>query len=385
MRDYFKTGEPIHFVFPIDGDCLNIYDGSMKKGYLTIPVKVEAPDDADIYINEEKAEFDGKYYVLEVALKSYRNVISACNKKDGYETDIAVYKLEDCVDRYRISLDDNILFLADLTKNKDVYQSMFENPYLRIFKEAHDLYGAKIHINIYYEYCDKEEDRNTFSAPRPYFNLTMMTDRFKEEWKANADWLKLSFHARSNHPNAPYKYATMKQVEEDIDLVHREITRFAGAESLSPVTTLHFGDTTRGGARALRNRGYRGQNAFIRKDDSGVNYYPEQLVKYELGRDFWVDNETHIVHSNVDLILNCYKLEEIVPLLEEIYKDKHRAGFLELLIHEQYFYPDYSRYIPEYAQIVLTAAKWAAEHGYRGALMSEVMFEKLRSNDLPQY
>ena len=93
-------------------------------------------------------------------------MISACNKKDGYETDIAVYKLEDCVDRYRISLDDNILFLADLTKNQDVYQSMFDNPYLHIFKEAHDLYGAKIHINVYYEYCDEEEDRNTFSAPR---------------------------------------------------------------------------------------------------------------------------------------------------------------------------------------------------------------------------
>lgn len=72
--------------------------------------------------------------------------------------------------------------------------------------------------------------------------------------------------------------------------------------------------------------------------------------------------------------------------------NKRQTGFFlhgylfrqEFLIHEQYFYPDYTRYIPEYAQIVLTAAKWAAEHGYRGALMSEVMFEKFRSNDLPQ-
>ncbi|MBQ8310565.1 MAG: hypothetical protein IJX80_06105 [Clostridia bacterium] len=40
---------------------------------------------------------------------------------------------------------------------------------------------------------------------RPYFNLSMRTDKFKEEFHANADWLKLSFHAKSEFPPKPYQ------------------------------------------------------------------------------------------------------------------------------------------------------------------------------------
>ena len=45
------------------------------------------------------------------------------------------------------------------------------------------------------------------------------------------------------------------------------------------------------------------------------------------------------------------------------------------MIHEQYFHSDYSHYIPKFRDLVLDAAKWAYDHGYRGALMDEVMFE----------
>ena len=388
MRDYFNQKAPVRFEYPIDGDCMNIYDGVMKDGYLTITVKVAAPADAELYIDEQKAEFDGTCFTKEVPLKTYRTTITAEDRSTGNETAIAVYKLEDCIGRYRISLDDNILFLADLTKNQDVYTSLFDNPYLNIYKKAHDLYGAKVHINLYYEHKDEQLDREAFSDEHPYFNLTMMTDKYKEEWKANSDWLKLSFHARSNFPDAPYKHTTMERIDRDIALVHKEILRFAGPDSLPPVTTLHWGAANHAGTKVLRNRGYKGLNGYFTLDAKGetlVSYhYPKDLVKHVDTRDFWVDNVENIVCSKVDAVLNCYKLEEIVPLMEEIYSDPHKAGFVELLIHEQYFYPDYCNYIPEYEEIVLTAAKWLAEHGYRGTLLSEVMFEKFRSDDLPQ-
>lgn len=388
MRDYFNREAAVRFAYPIDGDCLNIYDGEMKKGYLTITVKVEAPADADLYIDEEKACFDGQYFIKEVPLKTYRTTITAENRKDGTMTAIAVYKLEDCTGKYRISLDDNIMFLADLTKNQDVYTSLFDNPYLNIYKKAHDLYGAKVHINIYYEHNDAAEDRAAFSGEHPYFNLTMMTDKYKEEWKANSDWLKLSFHARSNFPDAPYKHTTMERIDQDIALVHKEILRFAGPDSLSPVTTLHWGASNLAGTKVLRNRGYKGLNGYFTLNAAGetlVSYhYPKDLVMYVDNRDFWVDNVENIVCSKVDAVLNNYKLEQIEPLMEEIYTDKHKAGFVELLIHEQYFYPDYCHYIPKYEEIVLAAAKWLSEHGYKGALLSEVMFEKFRSDDMAQ-
>lgn len=388
MRDYFNEAAAMRFVSPIDGDCMNIHDGEMKNGYLTIPVKVCAPVGADIAINEKKAEFDGTYYVSEVPLKTYRTTIIADNRTDGTQTTIAVYKLEDCIGKFRISVDDNILFLADLTRNQDRYTSLFDNPFLKAYKKAHDLYGTKVHINLYYEYMDAEEDRATFSAERPYFNLTMMTDKYKQEWKENADWLKLSFHARSNYPDKPYENTDYARIDEDITLVHREILRFAGPDSLSPVTTLHWGASNETGVRVLRSHGYKGLNGYFTLSANGeksVSYcYPIPLVKHIDTRDFWVDNVENVVCSKTDMVLNCYKLEEIEPKLEEICADPHKAGFVELLIHEQYFYEDYTAYIPEYEEILLTASRFLTERGYQGALMHEVMFEKFRSNDLPQ-
>lgn len=388
MRDYFNTNAPMRFISPIDGDCLNIYDGVKKDGYLTIPVRVYASSNADIYINEKKAEYDGEYFVSEVPLKTYRTTIIADNHTDGTQTTIVVYKLENCIGKFRISVDDNILFLADLTKNQEVYTSLFDNPYLKVYKKAHDLYGAKVHINVYYEYMNEEGHRATFSSDRPYFNLTMMTDKFKKEWKDNSDWLKLSFHARANYPGNPYENTDYDRIDEDITLVHREILRFAGVDSLSPVTTLHWGAANETGVRVLRSRGYKGLNGYFTLNANGeasVSYcYPSSLVKHIGTRDFWVDNAENIVYSKTDLVLNRYKQEEIVPELERICADPHRAGFVELLIHEQYFYEDYSAYIPEYEEIILTASKYLTERGYSGALMSEVMFEKFRSNDIAE-
>lgn len=281
--------------------------------------------------------------------------------------------------KYRISLDDNILCLADLTRNKNIYTSIFDNPYMKIFKKAHDLYGAKIHMNVFYEYKNDEDDRSRFSGEREYFNLSMMTDKYKEEWKVNSDWLKLSFHSRSEKPDKPYLNVTAECIKEDIELVHREILRFAGPESLSEVTTLHWGACNEEGVRALRSQGYRGLVGFFSVTESGetrVAYcYSYDLVQHLNGRSFWVDTEEDISYGKVDMVLNNYRLDEIVPNLEKIYKEKQESGFIELLMHEQYFYPDYCLYIADFENIILGASKWLTEHGYQGTLMSEVMFK----------
>nr|MBQ4319931.1 hypothetical protein [Clostridia bacterium] len=103
-RDYYRPNDPVRFEFPLDGDCLNIRDGFMKNGYLTIKVKVQAPVNADIYIDEQKAAYEDGYYTLEVPLRAYRTTITAENRTTGYQTEIAVYKLKDCMNKYRISL-----------------------------------------------------------------------------------------------------------------------------------------------------------------------------------------------------------------------------------------------------------------------------------------
>lgn len=91
MRNYFNTTSQVRFVYPIDGDCLNIHDGEMKNGCLEIKVKVQAQAGADIYIDEKKAEFDGEYFTGQVVLRTYRTTIIAENRVDGSQTTIVVY------------------------------------------------------------------------------------------------------------------------------------------------------------------------------------------------------------------------------------------------------------------------------------------------------
>jgi hypothetical protein len=38
---------------------------------------------------------------------------------------------------------------------------------------------------------------------------------------------------------------------------------------------------------------------------------------------------------------------------------------IELIIHEQYFYPDYQAYESDYRQRVESAIEWVTRHGYK--------------------
>ena len=103
---------------------------------------------------------------------------------------------------------------------------------------------------------------------------------------------------------------------------------------------------------------------------------------FNSGRTFL--QQMHVADAVKPFLTHILTFIKILTELLKIYEDPHKAGFVEMLIHEQYFYEDYCAYIPKYEEIVLTAARFWAERGYQGALMHEVMFEKFRSDDLPQ-
>ncbi len=377
MRDYFGKNQVMYFEFPLDGDCLNRFDGEETADGLNLMVRLYAAPDQKILINEVEAKWNGECYLCPVTLKHYRTTLEAVNAESGEAVAIAVYRLQDAVGKYRISSDDNILFLKDLNDHPE-YHSLFDNPYLAVYKKAHDLYGACVHINIYYEYG--EDEMVDFADHKEAFDLSMMTDRYKAEWIANSDWLKLSFHARKNYPNAPYANATAAEVSADIEKVHREIIRFAGKETLSDVTTLHFGASNLQVTRALREHGYRCMAGYFEIDKKGrtlVSYhYPIDFVRHVGERDFWKDNQEDIMFARIDYVLN-YPQDPavIIENLEMISENKHRAGFLSLLMHEEYFYPDYKNHRPRFEELILEPCRWCYEHGYRGTLLGDVVYE----------
>ena len=79
MRDFFHACDPVSFVFPIDGDCLNRNDGREEDGVLYIRVKVRAAENAQLKINGKDAEFckEERLYTAEVPLYGYRTTLTA--------------------------------------------------------------------------------------------------------------------------------------------------------------------------------------------------------------------------------------------------------------------------------------------------------------------
>ncbi len=369
----------IKFLFPTDGDFLNTFDGNLVNNELMVEVNVQCDKNQELYVNNIKCtENDGKYTAI-VPLNGYRNALVCENKTTGEKEIITAFCIFDNVKKYRLSSDDNIIFLHDLTKNKDVYTSIFDNPYLAVFKKAHDLYGAVAHINLFYEFDDKA--RSLFANPREYFNLSMMTDKFKDEFRANADWLKLSFHAYSEFPDKPYRFATREKITADCVRIVREIIRFAGVEVLSDATTVHWGEANRDCVKGLRALGFRTLVAYFdpNPDGSGEPYCSYYFSKPEMehlhARDFWYDKSEDMIFAKADSVANIGTLEDVVKEIMDASERPGNGGFVEILIHEQYFYSDYVNYLPDYAERLLLPSKLLTEKGYVGATVTEVSVE----------
>lgn len=378
MRDYFMKDSPIRFVGLIDGDCVNCRDGRLTADGLILPLTLEAPAGHTVTLNgipmQEGA--DGRY-TAEALLRGYRNTMLAEDATAGTSCRIILYHMPNTMGKYRLSSDDNILFLQDLTEHSERYPSIFDHPYLAVYKKAHDLYGAKVHLNLFFELCD--EGRKYFGNRPNYFNLTMMTDKYKDEFRANADWLKLAFHARAEFPANPYAKGDAATVTADCIAVLREIVRFASAENISDSTTVHFGSGNHDVIRALRALGFRSLTGYFtlnRNGDPSVSYYcPADLVSHVDERDFWVDTEEDMMYGRIDKVLNLDDLEKVKADVRAAIEHPHRGGFVSVMIHEQYFYSDYKRHLPDFEERVLSACRDLYEHGYVGAHISEVTAE----------
>ena len=42
------------------------------------------------------------------------------------------------------------------------------------------------------------------------------------------------------------------------------------------------------------------------------------------------------------------------------------------MIHEQYFYPDYQAYIPNYKERIFAGVQWCVDHGYKPCFSGDV-------------
>ncbi len=256
---------------------------------------------------------------------------------------------------FRFSVDDNIIFLKDVTYSD--YHSVFENPYLSMYKRLHEKYGVKVQLNLFYQTDD--------------FNLSAMPDKFKNEWIENSDWLQLSFHSRSENPMPPYRNSGYDEVFNDCKLVHDEIIRFAGEKALNLYTTIHCCETTNDGVLALHDAGICGLVGIFGtkenpRDCYGLNY---EDYKALYDQPYFYDYSSKMYFYNNSMIINKVDSGDVEKYLSACIGNE----FIELMIHEQYYYKDYPWYQPDFQNKLDIAFSYLLNNGYKSVFIDEIV------------
>ncbi|NQT37612.1 MAG: hypothetical protein HQ581_08995 [Planctomycetes bacterium] len=346
-----KIDEPFH------GAVLNHRHGNAVDGGLAIRVAGKAPPYQHVTINGTVCLRRGDRFEGQVVLREKETDLVATA---GALTDRArVVWDRYSRPRYRFSIDDNSFFLRDVAAKK--YASLFDCFYLKMLRDLHRKYGTKFTVNIYYTTGDG-------------FNLSKFPDRYKNEWRDNADWMKLAFHAYADQPARPYQDAPPEKLIADLDRVAGEIRRFAGEETYAPPTVIHWGMTRPTALKPLAERGVRALSGYFRKMNGkwDVNYRWDDLHSEYLSRhDAWKDFDSGIVFSRVDIVCNSVPLERIVGTLSPQAENADTAEIMDLFTHEQYFWPFYANYIPDHARRLDAAIRWVTEQGYQPVFFHE--------------
>jgi hypothetical protein len=353
--------------FPWDGDVLNRHDGEEAGGRLKIEARGTAWPGATVACGGAKAVADGEgKFALPAEITKREDVLAVTAEGGGQKAEATARLLWDANSRprYRFSLDDNVEFLADLGREPEKYPSLFDHWYLAFWRDIHRDYGSKIHINIYL-------------SDGKGFTLDQLSDRWRGEWADNSGWLHLSFHARADKPDRIYKDAGYDELAGDMARVHEEILRFAGPEVMTPVTTVHWAETTREGAKAARDAGYRG--LIILADEPAETcttryYLDDERIRHIAGRDAWKDYDTDLLFIECDIVANGVPLAGIGPHLERKVASPGTCELMELLIHEQYFRKELMYYQPDVMEKVREAIGFVAERDYEPVFWGEEFF-----------
>jgi len=301
-------------------------------------------------------------------------------------------------------IDDVIWVLRDITRYRP--SSLFENPFLKMLKTAHDNYGVKTQLNLFY--------RTDAFYGNDEFTLAEVTDVYKQEWEEAADWLKFGFHAKQEFPDYPHVNATYEDTRALFKSVEKEVIRFAGKRSFTYGVCPHWNAVSLEGVKALFDCGVRimdvsigeafdyngdpgslpyghamrilnnrqpetrvysrgGPNVAIDHSVCAYNHLsPEQFEKTRGTTDSIFDEETCMYFKKFhlpDLTLNLIPGNEIETVLTPFIGNE----YIGICDHEQYFYKDYLAYQPDYAEKINKMGAFLQKNGYEFIFVEELL------------
>lgn len=303
-------------------------------------------------------------------------------------------------------IDDVIWCMRDITRQNPA--SIFDVPFMSMLKKAHDMYGLTVQLNLFY--------RTDFFYGNDEFTLADMTDKYKSEWEANSDWLKLAFHAKQEFPDYPYVNADYDDVKANCEDILNEIRRFAGEKSIAYAVIPHWLPISKEGCQALADCGIKivspssGEKTPYSGDPTSLPYghagrllqnrKPETMLftrktkntaiassicaynhitaeQYEATTGNFKavkDKETGVFFKNLGggPTVNLNNIEDFEPA----YEKRNGDEFIGTGTHEQYFYSDYYAYQPDTAEKILKMAEVMTKLGYTYITADDIILEE---------
>lgn len=289
-------------------------------------------------------------------------------------------------------IDDTLWVLRDLTRNRPA--SLFDVPLLKVLKTAHDKYGTKVQLNLFY--------RTDYFYGNDEFSLADVTDAYKAEWEACSDWLKLAFHAKEEFPDYPHVNANYEDVFNIFKAIEKEVFRFAGKKSFTYGVCPHWLPVSKAGVQALYDCGVRilditvGEVAEYNGDPASLPYghamrllnnrqpetrtftreSPDTAIERSICAYNHLTPEQYKENGTLSVVfdeetgmhfkqyystcLNLLSYGEVELELSKLLGN----DYIGICNHEQYFYEDYLAYQPDYADKIYKMSSILAENGY---------------------
>lgn len=214
------------------------------------------------------------------------------------------------------SIDDCIEMFKDITINN--YNSIFENKYFNFFKELHDNYNSCISLYTFIEYNG--------------FNISNISNRYKNEFRVNSNWLKIGFHGYNENSRYNSDDITMKK---DYKLFLKYIHRFTGTYNIiDHIPRLHYFSGNQKNIQKIAKI-KNGIIGLLTADDDRNNYYLSKNENIFLNRH----GEYKDIKNDILFIKTTLRMEHIKDINTTI-KNINLNNNIIMFTHEVFLKDD---------------------------------------------
>ena len=219
-----------------------------------------------------------------------------------------------------MSLDDQLKCLKDLTDNKDKYSSLFESPYFAPIKTLHDEYGCKFTLMLF----------NTDKTLN--FSLSDVTDKFRNEFGENSQWLKFAYHGPDT-TTYPAKTMSVDDFVSSIEEVYEQINRFASSSCIDKVPRISFFNCTKEQVKVAKEKNLIA--GLLTADDNraaNVGLTSDEL-KIMQNCDTYTDYENNISYFRTEERLDSASTELVISRLNKKYDNQENSDIVIIFAH----------------------------------------------------